>query len=592
VRIINAIIIATVAVAGFVTPQIVYSQTVERGRIIFEKIAKKSPQVRPMSWGLATEMPKLALFIPKQEWAELSREDQVSLSLYVESLIPSVRANPQKYTDGASQKSLTPAARSKVAKLCKECWLIGVGSPSLEGKEILYDEVVVQGDAAWEKDNPRSRGAKASEFRQITAANPAGEENAARLTPSGSQQPTNGETKILEFGAVSVPREPQSLQQAAVPQPPHQENAEELQKQEQLDTRQQDEEARQRVELIARAERQTTTLQQTRGELAKVVNRIADELSAAKEEDAELIEETRHARTLMARVEWQEKTLRQAKEQLVANLSPEEREKHTVSPANSNKERVAAQDVTNLLRRAQQQETTLRQAKDQLQKTARRRQQQEQEVRLARQEARPTEAIGDPLQREEALLAQAERGETSRVEALLKAGTFANVQDAKSWTPLMLAATHGHMATVQALLNRGADVNIQNDTGGTALMLVAMTGHEDTLQVLLENGARVNARNVEGWTALMYAAWNGRTSIVETLLNRGAEVNAKNAEGWTALMYATWNGHLDTVRALLDGRAEPHETNSAGESALTVAASRGNTAILELLQGARSQQEW
>jgi type II secretory pathway predicted ATPase ExeA len=163
-------------------------RTAERGQALFEAIAKKYPALQPFVWGLETKNPQLALFLPLTEWAGLSKEEQVSIVLYVESLVPVVRANPTTYLGWAETDPRYHIFRTKVANLCSGCWTIGVGRSTLDDQGVLFEKIVVQGDSAWERSDPRSRGVKASEFRQ---------------------EPTH-----------VAPREPLSAQSPAVRQPP------------------------------------------------------------------------------------------------------------------------------------------------------------------------------------------------------------------------------------------------------------------------------------------------------------------------------------------------------------------------------------
>ena len=137
-----------------------------RGKAVLEDLAERYQAVQPMVWGLATANPAIALLIPKAEWGKLFKEDQVSLTWYVESLIPAVRAHPDQYIEEFRAAPLYKTFRSKIAGLCDDCWMIGVGHLTGEAKGLLFDKVIVQGDSLWEKAPPHSRGVKASAFRE------------------------------------------------------------------------------------------------------------------------------------------------------------------------------------------------------------------------------------------------------------------------------------------------------------------------------------------------------------------------------------------------------------------------------------------
>ena len=55
--------------------------------------------------------------------------------------------------------------RAKVARLCDDCWIVGIGRLTFDKKAASPDKIVVQGNSVWEKDE-RKRGVKAAEFRR------------------------------------------------------------------------------------------------------------------------------------------------------------------------------------------------------------------------------------------------------------------------------------------------------------------------------------------------------------------------------------------------------------------------------------------
>ncbi len=138
---------------------------VERGKAIFAAIVKNYPKVEAEVWGLSTPTPVVALVIPEQEWNNLAKADQVSLTFYVESLLPAVRAEPDRYIDVFRDTPQYALFRAKVARLCDDCWVVGIGRLTFDKKAASPDKIVVQGNSVWEKDE-RKRGVKAAEFRR------------------------------------------------------------------------------------------------------------------------------------------------------------------------------------------------------------------------------------------------------------------------------------------------------------------------------------------------------------------------------------------------------------------------------------------
>jgi type II secretory pathway predicted ATPase ExeA len=141
------------------------SQPALRGKTILENLIAKYQEGRPLVWGLATANPALALLVPQAEWDSLSKEDQVSLTLYLESLIPAVRAHPEQYIQEFRTAPVYETFLAKVANLCLDCWVIGGSHLTVDAKHVLFDKVIVQGDSLWEKAPPHNRGEKASVFR-------------------------------------------------------------------------------------------------------------------------------------------------------------------------------------------------------------------------------------------------------------------------------------------------------------------------------------------------------------------------------------------------------------------------------------------
>jgi general secretion pathway protein A len=136
-----------------------------RGQDLLVRLMAKQQDVRLIVWGLATETPALALLLPEQKWREFSKEEQVALTLYVESLIPTVRADPDPYLAEFRTTPVYRLFRQKVANLCADCWVIGASDLTQEPAKALFNQILVQGDSLWWKSLARSQGVKASEFR-------------------------------------------------------------------------------------------------------------------------------------------------------------------------------------------------------------------------------------------------------------------------------------------------------------------------------------------------------------------------------------------------------------------------------------------
>ena len=162
----------SVAIQTQTLPQPVQTiEQIELGKRVFETFAARhSGAVQPIVWGLATRTPAVALLLPETDWSVLSQPDQINLSYYLESLIPAVRANPSSYLVEFSTAPDYPNFLNKVASLCADCWVIGIGPLASDSNNILVDTIVVQGDSLWEKAPAHNRGVKASTFRLASLA--------------------------------------------------------------------------------------------------------------------------------------------------------------------------------------------------------------------------------------------------------------------------------------------------------------------------------------------------------------------------------------------------------------------------------------
>ena len=144
---------------------------VQQGKTIMSTLKERYPNLRPIAWGLATATPAIALVIPENEWRRLSKEEQIQLTLYIESLIPSVRTNPDPYVEEFRSTSVYDTFRQKLASLCADCWILGTGHASAAEKNAVFDKVIVQGNSLWENAPREGRGVSALTFREAIQTN-------------------------------------------------------------------------------------------------------------------------------------------------------------------------------------------------------------------------------------------------------------------------------------------------------------------------------------------------------------------------------------------------------------------------------------
>ncbi len=166
------------------------------------------------------------------------------------------------------------------------------------------------------------------------------------------------------------------------------------------------------------------------------------------------------------------------------------------------------------------------------------------------------------------LLRAAEKGHSSMVELLARAGVDVNAKTADGETVLMRAIkNHCNSYAVSSLLQAGADVKAKDGLGKTALMCASLQGRYH-LKRLLDYGADVNARDNVGRTALMWAQHGGSAlQATEYLLEVGADANASDSHGRTVLMHAA-SDYNESVGKLLEAGADMTARDNNGETAL------------------------
>jgi hypothetical protein len=81
----------------------------------------------------------------------------------------------------------------------------------------------------------------------------------------------------------------------------------------------------------------------------------------------------------------------------------------------------------------------------------------------------------------------------------------------------LAAAKKGDTKRVQALLKAGAELEAKDRDGRTALMLAAQFGRADTVRLLLVQGAHADARDKRGWNAYMLALLSPSGGIIHTV---------------------------------------------------------------------------
>jgi len=125
-------------------------ERIQRGEKIYKSIEGKYKMPLAFTW-MAKE---ILLRVPLDEWNKLSKEDQVNITLYAESLVPVVKAAPRKYVDGwkrqAGELETSDAAFiSNVSQLCDRCWQVVIGKLAKDnGKFDIIEVETIAGENA------------------------------------------------------------------------------------------------------------------------------------------------------------------------------------------------------------------------------------------------------------------------------------------------------------------------------------------------------------------------------------------------------------------------------------------------------------
>ena len=113
------------------------------------------------------------------------------------------------------------------------------------------------------------------------------------------------------------------------------------------------------------------------------------------------------------------------------------------------------------------------------------------------------------------------------VDALLKAGAPANVQNKQKQTPLQLAVKQNNYEAVNALVGKTKDLDINPVTGETLFHWSSRLGLENVVAILLKrDGVKIDAKDNEGRSPLYLAATGGHPDVVKLLLAQKVDIAA------------------------------------------------------------------
>ena len=244
--------------------------------------------------------------------------------------------------------------------------------------------------------------------------------------------------------------------------------------------------------------------------------------------------------------------------------------------------------------------------------------------------------VKDSLQNRTAMHLAAKEGHEEVTKILLKYAADLEIERARLWRPIHMAANSGSVGVVQTLLEVGhINIHAVEDEGWTALHFAASKGDEEVTKVLLDAGANIeaadsvarrtalhvaldnssapvarmlldhgansNAATLDQWNALHYAANTDLENMVKYLVEQsGANISAGDKDGWTALHYAASRPNSNPIKSLIAHGADANATERLeNRTPLHIAANRGhidNVTVL-LKQGranpdAREKDQW
>jgi ankyrin repeat protein len=186
----------------------------------------------------------------------------------------------------------------------------------------------------------------------------------------------------------------------------------------------------------------------------------------------------------------------------------------------------------------------------------------------------------------------AARGDAAAIEKLIAEGERPNIQDARSRTPLHVAAFLRKHDAARALIRLGADPNALDAERYDVVTIASVNDDREMLEIALAGGG--NARAVTSpydGTALIAAAHRGHVEIVRALIAAKAPLDHVNNLGWTALLEAIVLGnggtkHTAVIAALVEAGADVNIADRHGTTPLGHARRRGYSQIARILEHA------
>ena len=148
---------------------------------------------------------------------------------------------------------------------------------------------------------------------------------------------------------------------------------------------------------------------------------------------------------------------------------------------------------------------------------------------------------------------------------------------------LVLALHQGNSTVVEAFLRAGFPVDREIGNGVKPLILTAMQGNYQCVRLLLKYNADPNSQ-FDGQPVLHLASKSGSQETVKILLDAGAEINDRNSDMQSALMVAAQEGHKSVVKLLQVYQADDKLVDNLGKSAADYAKQSGDSDVIEMFE--------
>lgn len=156
------------------------------------------------------------------------------------------------------------------------------------------------------------------------------------------------------------------------------------------------------------------------------------------------------------------------------------------------------------------------------------------------------------------LAAAAAKGNTRKLNQLLKQGADLNARGKDDMTPLMWAMIRTNKAGFRYLLEHGANPNVPIDSGDSVMSVSAMADDPEYLDLVLKHGGNPNLVDPKrGVTPIFQSISSYNVSNVRKLIAAGADLNFRGTGGQTPAIRAAIVSQYEMVFYILEAGADP-----------------------------------